>query len=648
MDVYGFTCNPNSPMKVPVVWPKYNKRSSQYLQLDINLSKLNIRKHLKPEQVTFWNQHIPSLLKVEECPVTKPPTDPLVRTQSGLLRGIKVHQNNKTTDIFRGIPYAQPPIGEFRFRKPRPLNPWKGIRDARKYGNMCMQDLVFVKNVQGDEDCLFLNIWIPNVRSALRKKLAVMIWIHGGAFAIGSSYGIGHEKISLYDGNELAHSGEVIIVSVNYRLTALGFLSTGDDNGRGNYGLWDQHMAIAWVKSNIANFGGNPELITLFGESAGGASTSVHALSPVNKGLFRRAISQSGDAQAIWAINRNPLRAARRVAQAVRCPLEDNAAMMFCLRQVPAKEIVLAVRVTELLSKEKIVFFLPFVPTIDGDFLPAEPEALFENSKEIDYLLGCNSGDAHMFVSVWFPGVNIPFGISEAKFRTAVEKGVGSLGEAALESVIFEYTDWENPTQFSRRQGLSLLYTDLEFCAPAFSSAQKHAMIGRNASRTYAYLFSYPSRMPNVIWPEWIGALHTEELQFLFGKPFSVSQSYNQQERELSRAVMNYWTNFAKTGNPNHPESVPAAWPEYGNEKHYMELNVNLNLGSVGRNLRAKQFAMWNELISKMVSRNIDCLQDQIPPLNGTVPPLSPPTVTIQQGQIKGSYCSRKQHDATY
>ncbi|XP_078056857.1 uncharacterized protein LOC144481213 [Mustelus asterias] len=680
---FAKTGQPNSPMKVPVTWPKYNTRSSQYLQLDIGLSKLNIKKNLKLKQVTFWNQYIPSLLKVKECPITEPQPDPLVQTQNGLLRGFRVQQNDKVTDIFKGIPYAQPPIGELRFQKPRPLNSWKGIRDARKYGNICLQDRVFVKDVHGDEDCLFLNIWIPGgVQEALRKKLAVMIWIHGGAFAIGAGQGVGLVNSSTYDGNELAHSGEVIVVSVNYRLAALGFLSTGDGNGRGNYGLWDQHMAIVWVKNNIANFGGNPELITLFGESAGGASTSVHVLSPVNRGLFRRAISQSGDVRAIWAVNRNPLRAARRVAQAVGCPLEDNAAMMFCLRLAPAKDIMLAVRVTELLSKERIVFFLPFVPTIDGDFLPSEPETLFENSRDIDYLLGCNSGDAHMFVSAWFPGVNIPFGISEAKFRAAVEKGVGSLGEAAVESAIFEYTEWENPTQFSRRKNLSQLYTDFEFCSPAFSSAQMHVMTSRNASRTYAYQFSYPSKMPNMIWPEWIGALHTEELQFLFGRPFSMPKSYNQQERELSRAMMNYWTNFAKTGqvegaseyvqngssgdlakpgspkqqrvplaflvtvvyrvygvsnkNPNHPQSVPINWPEHSIGKHYMELNVNLDQGSVGSNLRAKQFAMWNELISKMVARNRECLQDQIQALNGTAPVLNPPIVTIQHGQVKG------------
>ncbi|GCB68184.1 hypothetical protein scyTo_0000838 [Scyliorhinus torazame] len=607
---FAKTGKPNSPMKVPVVWPRYNKRSSQYLQLDIGLSNQNIKKNLKPEQVTFWNQYIPSLLKVKECPIAKPLSGPLVPTENGLLRGIRVQQNDKVTDIFKGIPYAQPPIGELRFRKPRPINAWKGIRDARKYGSICMQDQVIVKDVHGDEDCLFLNIWVPNgVQEALRKKLAVMVWIHGGAFAIGKAQGGSLKNSTKYDGNELAHSGEVIVVSFNYRLAALGFLSTGDGSGKGNYGLWDQHLAIAWVKNNIASFGGNPELITLFGESAGGASTSMHVLSPMNRGLFR---------------------------------------------------------------------FKTLIPIIliTGDFLPSEPETLFENSRGIDYLLGCNNGDAHLFVSAWFPGVNIPFGISEAKFRTAVEKGMGSLGEAAVESVIFEYTDWENPTQFSRRKELSQLYTDFEFCGPAFSSAQKHVVTSGNASRTYAYQFTYPSKMPNVIWPEWIGAIHSEELQYIFGRPFSMPESYNDLERELSRVMMNYWTNFAKTGqvqgagkcvqdvcsgdmskpgspkldvgaigiaavgwgsrNPNLPQSVPVNWPEHRIGKHYMDLNVNFNQGSVGSNLRAKQFGLWNELIAKIVSRNLECLQDQIPALNGTAPVLNPPIVKTQQGQVKG------------
>ncbi|XP_015472384.1 bile salt-activated lipase-like [Parus major] len=176
-----------------------------------------------------------------------------------------------------------------------------------------MQVKLTQTDVRGSEDCLYLNIWVPQGRRQISTKLPVMVYIYGGAFLVGGSQGANFLDNYLYDGEEIAVRGNVIVVTINYRLGPLGFLSTGDENLPGNYGLKDQHMAIAWVKRNIKAFGGDPDNITIFGESAGAASVSLQTLSPKNKGLFKRAISQSGVGVCSWAIQRDPLVWAKKV-----------------------------------------------------------------------------------------------------------------------------------------------------------------------------------------------------------------------------------------------------------------------------------------------------------------------------------------------
>jgi carboxylesterase type B len=261
-----------------------------------------------------------------ELPVTRDPTlmptgDDNIRLQvkpGHMIMGLNTTYEGDTVYQFRGIPYAAPPVGSLRFHKPNPAIPWHGWLDATNYKSVCMQDRTIPVNTglnryTMSEDCLQLNIYVPMSVSNHGNKggKPVMVWVHGGAFTIGTSI--------TYDGSFLALQGDVIVVTVNYRLGFFGFYSTGDSASPGNYGLWDQRQAFQWTKDNIAVFGGDPEKITIFGESAGGFSVSLQALYPSNRGLFRRVIAQSGPALSPWAQALNPEYEASYIAISTGC-----------------------------------------------------------------------------------------------------------------------------------------------------------------------------------------------------------------------------------------------------------------------------------------------------------------------------------------
>nr|QFF91479.1 bile salt-activated lipase-like isoform 3 [Potamotrygon motoro] len=233
-----------------------------------------------------------------------------------------------------------------------------------------------------------------------------MIWIFGGGFLVGSGQGANFLNNYLYDGLEIATRGRVIVVTFNYRVGPLGFLSTGDANAPGNQGLWDQHMAISWVKRNIAAFGGDPNKITIFGESAGAASVSLQTLSPYNKGLIKRAISQSGVATCSWAIQRNPLYWAQQLAAKVGCQRNDSAAMMHCLKITDPEAITLAIPLKLINLENPLIFNLVWAPVIDGNFIPDEPKKLYRNAAGIDYIAGVNNMDGHLFAGLDVPSIN--------------------------------------------------------------------------------------------------------------------------------------------------------------------------------------------------------------------------------------------------
>uniref|UniRef100_UPI00398F2A39 bile salt-activated lipase n=1 Tax=Pristiophorus japonicus TaxID=55135 RepID=UPI00398F2A39 len=519
----------------------------------------------------------------------------VVETEGGHVRGTnKLDGIFWSVDIFKGIPFAATPK---RFEKAGPHPGWTGVLKTKAFKPRCFQTTLGQNDVFGSEDCLYLNIWVPHGRK-VSTNLPVMIWIYGGGFLAGAGHGANFLNNYLYDGLEIASRGKVIVVTFNYRVGPLGFLSTGDANAPGNQGMWDQHMAISWVKRNIAAFGGDPNRITLFGESAGAASVSIQTLSPYNKGLIKRAISQSGVATCSWAVQRNPLHWAQQLAEKVGCPRDDSAAMVACLKITDPKAVTLAIPLKLINLETPIVFYLIWAPVIDGDFIPDEPKKLYHNAAGIDYIAGVNNMDGHLFAGLDVHSINQAFlGKTYPSDLYNLIQGLTVDTRGQGTNVTYEYytKDWPpNPSQETIKRTVVELETDVLFLVPTQLALDLHYQHAQGA-QTFSYLFSYPSRAP--IYPKWLGADHTDDLQYVFGKPFATPLGYRPRDRDVSRYMIAYWTNFAHTGDPSRGESpVPTPWIHYTSTyTQYLEINKDINMNSMQQRLHYNTVSFWNQ-----------------------------------------------------
>ncbi|XP_077353205.1 bile salt-activated lipase-like [Festucalex cinctus] len=517
----------------------------------------------------------------------------VVKTEGGRVKGENIRLGfNRYMDIFKGIPFADVPE---TFEKPERHPGWEGVLKATEYKDICLQLKPLFSGTRGSDDCLYLNIWVPHGRS-VSTNLPVMVWMYGGAFMIGGSMGSSFGE-NLYDGEEIAKRGNVIVVSIGYRLGTLGFLSTGDSLLPGNYGLWDQQAAIAWVHRNIRSFGGDPDNITIFGESAGGASVSFQMLTPYNKGLIKRGISESGVALCPWSVIRNPRTFAEEVARKVNCPTDHT--MAACLKMADPVRLTKAGTFTLRSSPSApIVENMLLSAVIDGDFLPDEPSKLFHNAADIDYIAGVNDMDGHLFASADIPSVNMAVvETSTDDMKMLLESFIKHKGEAGLKKALSVYTaEWgDEPSKEDVKRTVVDIETDYIFLAPTQVSLEHHAASARSA-RTYSYLFSESSRLAGTLkpYPSWMGADHADELQYLFGMPYRVPLLYWKHSRTLTDYMIAYWTNFAKTGDPNKGGSeVPATWPEFTKGRRYLNISHKTDTSSVGRKLRKQHVHFW-------------------------------------------------------
>ncbi|ELK32029.1 Bile salt-activated lipase [Myotis davidii] len=476
-------------------------------------------------------------------------------------------------------------------------------------------------NTGGSEDCLYLNIWVPQGQKEVSQNLPVMIWIYGGGFRMGSAQGESFFNNYDHDGEEIATRGNVIVVTFNYRLGPQGFLSTGDANLPGNYGLRDQHMAFTWVKRNIAAFGGDPDNYTIFGQSSGGVSVSLQVwgpekaglpprvlgevLSPYNKGLIRRAISQSGSAVASWAIQRNPLRWAKQIAKNVGCPLDDTARMAKCLKATEPRALTLAHKDNPFGKASDV---LALLPVIDGDFIPDDPINLFANMTDIDYIAGTNNMDAHFLVRLFVPAVDFDLlTITGKDFYNFVSWITIAKGPRGANATFDFYTaPWaQDSSQEAKKKTVVDFATDYFFLMPTKIDVAQHRANAKSA-RTYTYLFSEPSH--KLFYPSWVGADHADDVPYVFGRPFATPLGYRAQDRTVSQAMIAYWTNFARTGDPNQGHSaVPTQWEPYTQENgNYLEINNKMDGQSMKQHLRSSYLQYWTQTYQALPTVNGD------------------------------------------
>lgn len=504
----------------------------------------------------------------------------------GIIAGLKIQINTKAGEIhgfvqkttfqnqsgsvvtFLGIPYAQPPIGNLRFRKPRPFTFFKHPFNASEYGPGCLQNKFLMSSwLPGrnylSEDCLTLNIFQPNNgRPGLKS---VMIWIHGGAFQIGQS--------SIYSGENLAFIEDVIVVTMNYRLGPFGFLATEDPDALGNLGLWDQQLAIKWVKNNIGFFGGDNTKITLFGESAGGASTVFQAMYPGNRGLFARTISESGVAMSAWGYNSREkmLIYTKRMAANLQCPTTNDSAMLDCMRKRSSQDIIDKSRVGTSLEN---LFRPEFVPAPDGEFISQYPPSVFSRPTLISHKTGAVFDNIDMaFVALTGDGTVVtgatmyPY-VQKLKSDKmtpdeVIEKVIipqmlfdrfNMTSDQLAKTMAFIYTDW-NQTLGNKSYETKLLNldTDYSFYIPIINTAIAHAQreVGK---KTYLLGFERHSSFTKSL--DYKPAnLHADEIPYFFGfpnsvlRPFAMSRTnITADEIDTSRRLMTYIANFAKTG----------------------------------------------------------------------------------------------------
>uniref|UniRef100_A0A8C8S7P0 Carboxylic ester hydrolase n=1 Tax=Pelusios castaneus TaxID=367368 RepID=A0A8C8S7P0_9SAUR len=523
----------------------------------------------------------------------------VAQTRAGRVRGLRLPVLSGHISAFLGIPYAEPPVGKMRFRRPEPKKPWSGVLEATAYRQACYQYVdtlypgfpgteMWNPNREMSEDCLYLNVWAPWPRPA---NATVLVWIYGGGFYSGSA------SLDVYDGRYLAHAEQLVLVSMNYRVGAFGFLALpGSQEAPGNVGLLDQRLALQWVQNNIHAFGGNPKAVTIFGESAGAASVGMHLLSPGSQPLFQRAILQSGVPNAPWATV-SPAESRRRatlLAKLVGCPPGNDTELAACLRARSPQELI---DHEWLVLPHPSVFRFSFVPVADGDFTAEAPEA--GSLRETQVLLGVVQDEGTYFLLYGAPGFSKDNEslISREEFLGGVRMGVPQASDLAAEAVVLHYTDWldqDNPVK--NREALDDIVGDHNVICPVAHFALRLAERG---GRVFTYLFDH--RASNMLWPPWMGVPHGYEIEFVFGLPLDRTLNYTAAEAAFSRRVMRYWANFARTGDPNEASERGLRWPPYTpTRQQYVKLNSRPL--AVGQGLRAQVCAFWNRFLPKLLN----------------------------------------------
>ncbi|XP_021945103.2 esterase E4 isoform X1 [Folsomia candida] len=534
---------------------------------------------------------------------------PVVYLSTGGVRG--VYEKSRDGNIFAsfyGLRFAKPPINELRFEPPQAAEPWSGIRNAQDHHPECLQiEAMVTGRIKGVEDCLKLNVFTPNLAEKSNKLLPlrkVMVFFHGGLYISGGA--------TMY-GPKYFMDNDVVLVVPQYRLGALGFLSTGDNTVSGNMGLKDQNLALKWVKENIKSFGGDPTQVTLFGNSAGGSSVHFHMLSPYSKGLFHKGISESGTAIQIWTLSKRPKEQAKRLATQLNCPTHSVSDMIDCLRKLDASSLVKVHLATMSPIRDNTDLF---VPTIDKDFIPDDPMKLLKLGR---------------FHAVpWLTGVNLGEGLLNTGRILADEyiyKNLNKNWNAWMPLMLdydknrLEISEKIKQYYFGRFAGkyyaedirnITSIYSHRVY----FHATQKAALLHSVHAPTFLYFYTYPGdfsffslfkavmpRDGDIIAPEVKIAVeiakdfakdllkklakkspddlfpcHSDELPLLFNMHRAIEVTKKSHDYKMSKFLVKAWTDFAKLedGSMYSYQNIP--WEPVNNSTSgvkYMVLNIH-------------------------------------------------------------------------
>jgi para-nitrobenzyl esterase len=504
--------------------------------------------------------------------------DPLVVTlRDGLVRGDFVDGTRRLLKI----PFAKAPIGDLRWKAPVKNDPWTGTRYETEFSAPCAQGASQGSSASTNEDCLYLNVWSPEAPPA---RAPVMVWIHGGANLNGSTSDIVPTTDQLwFDGQFFAKRHGVVLVTINYRLGALGFFPhaalPGEGSPFGNQGLLDQHAALEWVRDNIAAFGGDPQNVTIFGESAGATDVCYHVASPRSRGLFHRAIAESGGCTTISGLGGRPAAAAAsdlgQFVEHVGCATAADA--LGCLRGKSVEDLLASATATGGNVGASLGRSNLFSVVVDGEggFLPERTRDLFDRGDiaRVPFLLGSNTDEGALFV------LGLPATQDEAQYLDVLTQRYAEFAAQIAAQYPASRFNGDYRAALTRAVGDQIIV------------CSQHDALRRAAKAglpVYAYNF-------NVVWSLAGGALkvsHASEISHVFGNPLTPTP----ESQAVSDAMNAYWARFAATGDPNW-DGAPATWPVYGPDPDSADRRLQLDPEwQVLEGFRSEDCAMWQSL----------------------------------------------------
>ncbi|XP_056138161.1 carboxylesterase 5A-like [Lampris incognitus] len=501
--------------------------------------------------------------------------EPVVSLKNGRVRGeyVAVKGTERRVAQYLGIPFARPPVGALRLAPPQAGEPWEGERDATHQPPMCIQDpftAVQVSQIMSieypppevSEDCLYLNVYTP-AEATTGTKLPVMVWIHGGGLSMGAA--------SQYDGAPLAAYENMVVVVIQYRLGILGFLSTGDEHARGNWGFMDQLAALKWIQDNIETFRGDPQSVTIAGESAGGISASMLTLSPQAGGLFHRAIFQSGVATLGTYSTKEPFIQAKVVANLTGCERSTTEELVRCMKGISEEDLINA-------TKQMKVYL---GAVVDGIFLTDDAEELLKRKEvlKVPIMMGITN---HEFGWI-LPQTFAPPGWQDGMDREsvlAVMKLFNPSGVSFANDLIADEYLKDAKTPEDIRDGFTEILGDLLMTLPVIKVAGYHRDAG---VPVYLYEFVHRPGVHKLTRPSFVKADHADDVGFMFGGCFWGGQikiigTITKEEEKLCKTMMAYWGNFVHNGSPNGAGLVQ--WPQYNDQnQEYLQLGLEQTVG---------------------------------------------------------------------
>ncbi|XP_065216362.1 juvenile hormone esterase-like [Planococcus citri] len=515
----------------------------------------------------------------------------LLKLKNGMINGtIGESKNGRSFHQFYSIPYAEPPIGELRLKAPVAAKSWSGVKDASKLSPRCIQPLAS----DTQEDCLYLNVFVPTNLFKPSGKAPVMVWIYGGAFQIGSTREYNPEYFMDKD---------VILVTFNYRLGALGFFGLNNGVISGNFGLKDQALALRWVKENIAAFGGDPDQVTLMGESAGSACVHLHMFSPLSKGLFQKAIMQSGSALADWAVyDAGSGEAVSNSFLIVSgCYRNDSAKVLKCLQKLPANDF-LSLSSSRLYTRDFTGVGVIFKPTVESNvknqpFLPKKPDKSTYQTK-VPWITGINSGEGALsLMKLVMKG-----GLLENVENVSANSLIPFLGgylysfnlenvETVAQKIIDFYFSSKDTGSINKKLKFVDIYTDYAFLHPLIKTIQStHA-------QQFVYFYDHRGSSSKQDFAKLdidLGVSHGDEL-FLQFRNKDAEAKWTSQDKLVSETLIKFWTEFAITGDPNG-KSEEKLWKTAKFKGDLDYLHIKSNGTTMEKNLFKERYEFWESL----------------------------------------------------